>query len=69
MTYEQGFSEGERQAWDDARRGIVRTAAEPTDAWSRGFADGYTPRSATWRVNRRADWLKTMEQAFEVVRG
>lgn len=67
MTYEQGFADGERAAFDDARRGIVRNAADPTDAYTRGFHDGYTPRTATWRVYRREDWLKKMQTAFEMV--
>lgn len=67
MTYEQGFADGERQAFEDARKGIVRQAADPSDAYGRGFFDGYTPRSSSWRVYRRDDWLKRMERAFEMV--
>lgn len=48
MTYEQGFSKGERAAWLDRSSLIPRAMPEVVDEETRGFVDGYTPRSSTW---------------------
>lgn len=48
--YEKGFAQGEADAFSHAQRGIVQPARPPaTTAHERGYQDGYTPRSATWR--------------------
>jgi len=58
MSYEQGFSAGERQAWDDRSEGRgPRDLPPPRDDTERGFADGYVPRSASW-------WTATQAQCW-----
>jgi hypothetical protein len=50
--YERGFDAGERRAFSDRRDGApMRGApAQITDAYWRGWWDGYTPRSVTWAL-------------------
>jgi len=48
MTYEQGFSDGERAAFSDRKTGFQRSIPETDGEYWRGFFDGYTPRSSTW---------------------
>lgn len=55
MTYEQGFAQGEADAYRDRQAG-VRTDwfGEPSNEFQRGYRDGYVPQSATW-------WLRAKE--------
>lgn len=52
--YEQGFATGEREAWNERVHGKVIElprniyTEKRVSEWMRGFADGYTPRSAIW---------------------
>ena len=50
MTYEAGFSDGERQAFKDRRNRVTRSMPpEPTE-YARGYRDGYLPRSLAWKL-------------------
>jgi hypothetical protein len=54
MTYEQGFAQGERDAFTDRRAGLaLERMPPPTSEGARGYEDGYTPRSATWWTTKR----------------
>jgi hypothetical protein len=57
MTYEQGFSAGERAAFFDRRNGSLRQVmSHPINAYDRGYTDGYTPRSPEWlRLTRQTE--------------
>ena len=55
MSYESAFAQGERDAYQDRRLGLLtgytpmvgdRTPVDPVE--SAGYLAGYTPRSATW---------------------
>ena len=49
MTYEQGFAQGEIDAYRDRKTGVPREdIGEPRNEWQRGYRDGYTPRRADW---------------------
>ena len=51
MTYEQGFAQGERDAYRDRQMGLkLERMPPPQSEAARGYEDGYTPRSATWWV-------------------
>ena len=67
MTYEQGFSDGERAAWFDRKALIPRPFLSEQGDYRRGFVDGYTPRSATWArgINNRSviEWRRESEAA------
>lgn len=61
--YEQGFAEGERQAFIERNRDrhferfvdAVLEASMESQEYRRGWRDGLVPRSATWhRPNARA---------------
>ena len=53
-TYESGFAQGERDAYFDRRRGLVREQTHPAaSADEKGYWDAYTPRSATWGATAR----------------
>lgn len=48
-TYAGGFAQGERDAFTDRRKGVVRELREdPATEEERGYWDAYSPRSATW---------------------
>lgn len=65
MTYEQGFSDGERAAWFDRKALIPRAFPSEQGDYRRGFVDGYTPRSSTWArgINNRQviEWWRESE--------
>lgn len=65
MSYEAGFAAGEQRAFLDRKSGIFRDMTDrPTSEYQRGFADGYTPRSATWlRLPVRKEWDMNKEAA------
>ena len=58
MSYEAGFSLGERQAWEDRKAGKpLEALGPPQNDLQRGYADGYTPRSSTWaRISPTVAW-------------
>jgi hypothetical protein len=49
VSYEQGFTAGERQAFKDRREHITRARPEQIrDDYGRGFWDAYFPRTLGW---------------------
>lgn len=51
MTYEQGFAQGEADAFHDRRAGLpLERFPPPQSEAARGYEDGYTPRSPGWWV-------------------
>lgn len=49
MTYEQGFSQGEADAWRERMAGLpMRDFDAPKTPVQRGYVAGYTPRSVNW---------------------
>jgi hypothetical protein len=48
-TYAGGFAQGERDAFHDRRKGVVRELRnDPATEEERGYWDAYSPRTATW---------------------
>jgi hypothetical protein len=64
-AYEAGFDWGQRTAFADRRKGIVRCRPDGAlDQRERGFWDGYEPRSESWRMSKVPDtawWLEKEE--------
>jgi hypothetical protein len=60
MTYEQGFAQGELDAFRDRQGGYMpdRLIPAPETAFQRGYLDGYTPRSPTWWVPARTPQME-----------
>ena len=51
MTYEAGFSDGERQAFKDRRNHVTRSLPDDVRTpYGRGYRDGYMPRSLVWKL-------------------
>lgn len=68
-TWELGFADGERAAWDDRRNGRRRELPNDDSGYSRGFRAAYQPRSAAWSMrNPRARVLQTIEGEQEAAR-
>jgi len=67
VSYRTSFIKGERAAWFDRRSFIPRAMPEVVDEETRGFVDGYTPRSSTWAlgINNRPviEWWRESEAA------
>lgn len=54
-TYAGGFAQGERDAFKDRRRNVVRELrADPETEEERGYWDAYSPRSATLGARQRS---------------
>ena len=54
MTYEQGFEQGQQDAYRERKAGLpMRDFEKPRNAVQRGYLDGYTPQSVTWWVVAR----------------
>jgi hypothetical protein len=52
MTYEQGFADGEHQAFKDKREHIRRSRPKfQQGPYERGWWDGYTPRDQAWSLD------------------
>lgn len=59
MTYEQGFAQGEHDAFRDRHCGLpLESMPPPMSEAARGYEDGYVPRAATW-------WLKQEQPVSE----
>ena len=68
--YEEGFSDGERQAFNDRRDHIMRAHPRVGDnEYMRGWHDGYSPRSVTWALRGTETssvwWAEFKEEAAE----
>jgi hypothetical protein len=64
--YAAGFADGEAQAWKDRKNLIRRDRPEQMRGeFQRGWWDGYTPRSVTWRlrVEPQPWWQERVEEA------
>ncbi len=56
MTYEQGFMQGEADAFRDRRMGLkLERFPAPQSEAARGYEDGYTPRTATWWITPKTE--------------
>ena len=66
MTYEAGFSDGERQAFKDRRNRVRRTLPDDDRTpYGRGYRDGYMPRSLAWNLREvapKAWWMEREEE-------
>ena len=66
MTYEAGFSDGERQAFKDRRDLVTRPMPDPRTPYGHGYRDGYTPRSLAWKLRDGVPqrlWFREREEA------
>lgn len=54
-TYAGGFAQGERDAFFDRRKNVVRELRnDPATEEELGYWDAYSPRSATWAARQKS---------------
>lgn len=69
MKYAQGFADGERAAFKDRADHLTRQMPIVRDDYSRGYVDGYTPRTIGWALRAPVEslaWWVDREEAINV---
>jgi len=69
MNYAAGFSQGEKDAYQDRLNGVRRDFSEARlGEWHQGYRDGYSPRNPEWSARQPkagAAWWVEREAACD----